>query len=143
MEASRADLEARTADHERAAAEWAHAKQSMDAIHRHFMQRVYVNRLQPVLSAIRRAEVRTLTIYGAGDVGRAMVAACRASGIPVVRVVDANSALWGQTIDGISVMPVDACAADRVPVVVLASFLHAAAMRKTLRTALGSKKVRM
>jgi FlaA1/EpsC-like NDP-sugar epimerase len=84
-----------------------------------------------------------LTIYGAGDVGRSMLAACRASGIAVVRIVDGDSALWEQAIDGVRVMPVDACATDRLPVVVLASFVHGAAMRKNLRAALGPKKARI
>ena len=143
MEALRDELEARAADHERACAGWENAKQSMNAAHGHFMQRVYLNRLRPVLNAVRRARVRQVTVYGAGDVGRAMLAACRANGIAVVRIVDGNSVLWGQAIDGVPVMPVDACTADRSPVVVLASFLHGAAMRKSLRAALGRKKARI
>lgn len=110
---------------------------------RHFMQRVYVDRLRPVLSAVRRANVRKVTIYGAGDVGGAAIAACRADGIGVVRVVDGNSALWGGTIDGVPVLPVEACREDIDPAVMLASFVHAAEMRRNLRTVLGGTKARI
>jgi len=143
MDAARLELEARTAEHLRACAEWNDAKRSMDDARRQFTQRVYVNRLRPVLNAVRRAKVKRVTVYGAGHVGRAMIAACRAEGIVVVRVVDGNSALWGQTIDGIPVMSVDACVADRSPAVVLASFQYSGAMRKTLRAALGARKARV
>jgi hypothetical protein len=143
MEALTAELSARTADFARDSTELEHARQSAEAARRQFMARVYVDRLQPVLRAIRSAKVRQLTVYGAGDVGRLVVAACRASGITVVRVVDANCALWGQAIDGVPVMPLDACVADRVRVVVLASFVHSTAMRKSLRAVLGSKKARI
>jgi len=142
-DAARAGLDARGAEYLRASAEWDHAKQAMDRAHQHFMHRVYVNRLQPVLNAVRRANVKQLTIYGAGDVGRAMIAACRANGIAVVRIVDGNSALWGQNIDGVPVTPVEACLDDRSPALALASFRHSAAMRKNLRTILRGKKARV
>jgi hypothetical protein len=143
LDATRAELDERALDHARACAEWNDAKQAMDAAHRHFMQRVYVHRLQPVLTAVRKAKVRELTVYGAGDVGRAMIAACRANGITVVRVVDGNSALWGQTIDGVPVASVDACLGDHSPAVALASFLHSAAMRKDLRAVLRGRTARI
>jgi hypothetical protein len=124
-------------------AQWATAREASESAHRRFLQRVYIDRLQPVLNALRKAKVRKVTIYGGGDVGRALILACRAVGITVIRVVDGNSALWGGTLEGVPVTSADRCRSDRDRVFVLASFFHAKVMRADLRKTLQGKKVRI
>jgi FlaA1/EpsC-like NDP-sugar epimerase len=88
--------------------------------------------------------VKRVTIYGAGDVGRVLVSLLREHGIVVQRLADRDPALWGTSIDGITVTSIADCASDRTPVVVLASLSHATAMRRAVQQALhGTRGLRI
>src|SRR6478672_4262572 len=50
-------------------------------------------------------------VHGCGPLGRIILAGAKRAGLDVVACADNNTALWGQTLDGIPVMsPADAVA---------------------------------
>jgi hypothetical protein len=106
----------------------------------HFKRRVFIDRLEPVVRTLKARRLKRVTVYGAGDVGRALIALLRERRIAVHRLADRDQALWGTTIDGITVGPIAACMDDRAPVIVLASFSHASAMRRTVMQELRGKR---
>jgi hypothetical protein len=105
-----------------------------------FKRRVFSDRLEPLVRSLKARRVKRVTIYGAGDVGRALIALFREHAIVVERLADRDPALWGTTVDGITVEPISACTRDRSPVIVLASLSHAAAMRRTVMQELRGKR---
>ena len=57
----------------------------------------------------RAAGVRRLLVWGAGEMGTALVRACRTAGLDVAGVTDSNPALWGSSVEGVPVVsPVEA-----------------------------------
>jgi glutamate dehydrogenase/leucine dehydrogenase len=106
----------------------------------HFKRRVFTDRLKLVVRSLKAQRIKRVTVYGAGDVGRALIALLREQGITVNRLADRDQALWGTSVDGITVEPITACLNDRSPVIVLASLSHAAAMRRSVVEALRGKR---
>lgn len=58
----------------------------------------------------RVAGVRRCIIWGAGEVGLALLHACRSEGVDVHAVADSNPALWGTSMAGVSVVSPDEAA---------------------------------
>lgn len=129
---------------ERALAEAGAASLAMQRDHDDYKRRVYLERLKPMLAEMKRDRVRRVTVYGAGDVGRALVDACRSARIRVDRIVDRNPALWGRTIESVPVMPLEACASDTRPVIAVGSLAFVDEIRSTVHTTLGHRsKIRI
>jgi FMN phosphatase YigB (HAD superfamily) len=81
----------------------------------------------------RDAGVRHLLVWGAGEMGSALVRACRAAGMDVAGVTDSNPALWGSSVEGVPVLS-PAEARDRGPhVYAIGSLAFAADIEQTLR----------
>ena len=81
----------------------------------------------------RAAGVRQLVVWGAGEMGSALIKACRTAGLDVAGVTDSNPALWGSSIDGVPVLS-PAEARDRGPhVYAIGSLAFAADIERALR----------
>ncbi len=106
----------------------------------HFKRRVFTDRLEPVVRSLKAQRIKRVTVYGAGDVGRALIALLREQGIRVNRLADRDQAVWGTSVEGVTVEPIAACTNDRAPVIVLASFSHASAMRRSVMQELRGKR---
>jgi FMN phosphatase YigB (HAD superfamily) len=52
----------------------------------------------------REAGIRRLVVWGAGELGSALVRACRTAGLDVAGVTDSNPALWGSSVEGVPVV---------------------------------------
>ena len=81
----------------------------------------------------RQAGVRRLLVWGAGEMGSALVRACRTAGLDVAGVTDSNPALWGSTVEGVAVLS-PAEARTRGPhVYAIGSLAFAADIEQALR----------
>jgi FMN phosphatase YigB (HAD superfamily) len=81
----------------------------------------------------REAGVRRLVVWGAGEIGSALVRACRTAGLDVTGVTDSNPALWGSSVEGVLVLS-PAEARDRGPhVYAIGSLAFAADIEQALR----------
>jgi len=81
----------------------------------------------------RAAGVQRLLVWGAGEMGTALIRACRTAGVDVAGVTDSNPALWGSSVEGVPVLS-PAEARDRGPhVYAIGSLAFAADIEQTLR----------
>jgi predicted HAD superfamily hydrolase len=86
----------------------------------------------------RAAGVRCLVVWGAGEMGSALVRACRTAGLDVTGVTDSNPALWGSSVEGVPVLS-PAEARDRGPhVYAIGSLAFAADIEQALRREYGA-----
>lgn len=86
----------------------------------------------------RAAGVRQLLVWGAGEMGTALVRACRTAGLDVAGVTDSNPALWGSSVEGVPVLS-PAEARDRGPhVYAIGSLAFAADIEQALRRDYGT-----
>jgi hypothetical protein len=81
----------------------------------------------------RAAGVDRLVVWGAGEIGSALIKACRTAGVDVARVTDSNPALWGSSVEGVPVVS-PAEARTRGPhVYAIGSLAFAADIEQALR----------
>ncbi|HTM25549.1 MAG TPA: FkbM family methyltransferase [Vicinamibacterales bacterium] len=80
-------------------------------------------------------------VHGCGPLGRIILAGAKRAGLDVVACADNNTALWGQTLDGIPVMsPADAVARYKDDAFFVVGVYNSSAPRKQLRE-LGCERV--
>jgi FMN phosphatase YigB (HAD superfamily) len=81
----------------------------------------------------RAAGVERLLVWGAGEMGSALVRACRTAGMDVAGVIDSNPAIWGSSVEGVRVLS-PAEARDSGPhVYAIGSLAFATDIEQTLR----------
>lgn len=88
-----------------------------------------------LIAALRDSRVRTLQIYGASDVGRALLRHARRHRIEVSAFIDGNRALWDDVVDGVEVMPLSRAVSGKVHNYAIGSFANATAIRDALHAA--------
>jgi FMN phosphatase YigB (HAD superfamily) len=81
----------------------------------------------------REAGVRHLLVWGAGEVGSALVRACRDAGLDVAGVTDSNPALWGSSVEGVPVLSPAEARVRGPHVYAIGSLAFAADIEQTLR----------
>jgi FMN phosphatase YigB (HAD superfamily) len=81
----------------------------------------------------REAGVRHLLVWGAGEIGSALVRACRDAGLDVAGVTDSNPALWGSSVEGVPVLSPAEARVRGPHVYAIGSLAFAADIEQTLR----------
>jgi predicted HAD superfamily hydrolase len=64
----------------------------------------YLSIMSGLVSEIQQAGFSQITVYGAGQVGRALIKAATLHQLKVAYVVDRKESLWGQFVDGVEVI---------------------------------------
>ncbi|MBI2839850.1 MAG: hypothetical protein HYX75_16170 [Acidobacteria bacterium] len=88
-----------------------------------------------LLGAVRASRPVELAVYGAGENGRLLVRELREIGAPVRCFVDSNERLWGQSIDGLEVISIDAAADRGVVAYAIGSLASASSISRRIRDA--------
>jgi len=92
-------------------------------------------RARRLIVALRDSRVRTVQIYGASDVGRALLRHARRHRIDVSAFIDGNRALWDDVVDGVEVRPLSRAVGGEVHTYAIGSFANATAIRHALNAA--------
>jgi SAM-dependent methyltransferase len=89
--------------------------------------------LRRMLIRVRRARARTVTIVGAGEIGRVASAWLAEAGISTVSIGDNDMQRWGDTWNGLRVCSVAASLDPAADAVIIASVAHARPLRRQVR----------
>jgi FMN phosphatase YigB (HAD superfamily) len=89
--------------------------------------------VQVLATRLRREGVTRCHMWGAGEVGLAMLCALRREGVQVRLVIDSNPALHGTLLEGVPVVSPEAADASDAEVFVIASFAFAEEITQRLR----------
>jgi hypothetical protein len=81
----------------------------------------------------RAAGVRRLLVWGAGEMGSALIKACRTAGVDVAGVTDSNPALWGSSVEGVPVLSPGEARTRGPHVYAIGSLAFAADIEQALR----------
>ncbi len=92
-----------------------------------------------ILCRLRESKQHRFGVFGAGDIGRRFLRSAHLAGLPVACYVDSNRRLWGTTIDGIRVVPLDEALALNVNCFLIASVAFEGDIRALLLDRLASR----
>lgn len=81
---------------------------------------------------LKRDRVHSVAIYGAGDIGRQVVKACRRFGIRVSGIIDRKEELWGQYLEGVEILPLSRLVRDGCRTIAVASCAFREEIRDTI-----------
>ena len=96
---------------------------------------LYLVRMKGLASRIRRCGIREVIAYGAGEAGRALVMACRMTGVRICCVVDKKESLWGSRVENVEVLPLVGAMAKGVHAYAVGSFAFASEIKSEIRHA--------
>lgn len=87
------------------------------------------------LNRLRSQGISRFAVCGAGQMGRRMVSDAKAQGFHVDRVVDGNQSLWGQPIDGVTVVGAEDALKEGCRTFVIASLTYSTEIRAAISRA--------
>lgn len=93
------------------------------------------------LTKLRSQGITRFAVYGAGAMGRRIVADAQAQGFHVDRIVDGNKELWGKPLDGVKVVGAEAALKQGCRTFVIASLTYAKEMRAVISAAASKQGV--
>jgi glycosyltransferase involved in cell wall biosynthesis len=93
------------------------------------------------LTKLRNQGITRFAVYGAGEMGRRVVADAKALGFHVDRIVDGNKELWGKPLDGVKVVGADDALKQGCRTFVIASLTYAKEMRAVISAAASKQGV--
>jgi predicted HAD superfamily hydrolase len=64
----------------------------------------YLSLMSGLVSEIQQAGFHQIVVYGAGEIGRALIKAAHLHQLKIVYIVDRKESLWGQFIDGVEIV---------------------------------------
>jgi FlaA1/EpsC-like NDP-sugar epimerase len=93
------------------------------------------------LTKLRNQGITRFAVYGAGEMGRRVVADAKAQGFHVDRIVDGNKELWNKPLDGVKVVGAEAALKQGCRTFVIASLTYAKEMRAVISAAASKQGV--
>jgi hypothetical protein len=91
--------------------------------------------VRPIVAALCRDRVRVCCIYGASDVGRAILRLARRHRIRVQFFIDGNDTKWGDVVDGVEIVSLAQAASTGPRVFAIGSIANAAAISAAIESA--------
>ncbi len=90
---------------------------------------------ESTLGRLRSQGITRFAVCGAGQMGRRMVSDAKAQGFHVDHIVDGNESLWGQPVEGVTVVGADEALKGGCRTFVIASLTYSTEIRSTISRA--------